>query len=78
GRNVTGPLGDGTTGNSATPRLVDATPAGGYSQMAVGYSHVCLLDLNGLPWCFGDNTEGQLGDGTTVQKNIPTLVAAPQ
>lgn len=33
--------------------------------IAVGGSHACVLAGSGDVWCWGDNEEGQLGDGTT-------------
>ena len=38
-------------------------------------SHSCVI-ANGQLYCWGINGSGQLGDGTTVAKNKPTLVAA--
>ncbi len=72
-----GPLGNGTSGSSSSPVTVTTPPAGGWQQISAGYDHVCLLDTDGLPWCFGDNTDGQLGDGTTVTRDGPVAVVAP-
>ncbi|GEM_PF-2151305 len=43
-------------------------------QLSAGYRHTCITYSNGTIYCFGGNYAGQLGDGTLVDKNIPTLV----
>lgn len=50
---------------------------GGLSSVAAvsaGDSHTCALTLNGEIYCWGANDRGQLGDGTTVGRPIPTRV----
>ena len=74
GRNVFGELGDGTTTDrlSATPV---ATPAGVmFSSLAVGFVHTCVLTAEGAAYCWGVNTGGRLGDGTTMNRLIPVKV----
>jgi len=36
--------------------------------------HACGLTAGGEAWCWGANHVGQLGDGGTAQRNIPTMV----
>jgi alpha-tubulin suppressor-like RCC1 family protein len=36
--------------------------------------HVCGLDAEGHAWCWGRNEHGQLGDGTTRDRNEPVSV----
>lgn len=44
-------------------------------QIACGYLHTCALFDGGAMKCWGSNTDGQLGDGTTDQKSsVPRTV----
>jgi alpha-tubulin suppressor-like RCC1 family protein/uncharacterized protein YjdB len=35
----------------------------------------CALDQSSKAWCWGSNVYGQLGDGTGISRQVPTLVA---
>ena len=39
-----------------------------------GSSHTCAVKQDGSLWCWGDNSYGQLGDGTTAPKNTPVQI----
>lgn len=41
---------------------------------ARGYRHTLLLKADGTVWACGDNSDGQLGDGTTTDRDRPTQV----
>lgn len=43
--------------------------------LAVGGSHRCASVEQGLAMCWGDNSEGQLGDGTKVSKAEPVVLS---
>ena len=64
GGNALGQIGDGTTTNRNSPSLVDLPGGGPASALDAGGSHACALLENGSLWCWGENTYGQLGDGT--------------
>jgi alpha-tubulin suppressor-like RCC1 family protein len=42
------------------------------SIIATGSNYTLALEDNGSVWVWGDNSSGQLGDGTSVFKNVPT------
>ena len=42
--------------------------------LAVGSEHACVLSEADEMWCWGDNEEGQLGDGTVEKREEPVRV----
>src|SRR5437660_302565 len=69
--------GTGSAGNRST-RLTLTVSASGISDIATldaGDYHSCALRASGVAYCWGDNGNGQLGDGTTTQRLVPTAVA---
>jgi alpha-tubulin suppressor-like RCC1 family protein len=52
-----------------TPGLI------GVRDLAVGARHVCAVRDDGTVWCWGDNSGGQLGDGTGETSAIPVATA---
>lgn len=46
----------------------------GIKQVAVGYNHACAISKTGSVSCWGDNSRGQIGDGTTTFRPQATPV----
>lgn len=46
----------------------------GIKQVAVGYNHACAISQTGSVSCWGDNSRGQIGDGTTTVRPQATPV----
>ncbi|HEX2723451.1 MAG TPA: hypothetical protein VHM24_11060, partial [Gemmatimonadaceae bacterium] len=42
--------------------------------MSSGANFSCGLTLDGTAWCWGLNDRGQVGDGTTTTRLVPTKV----
>jgi len=73
GQNGYGQLGNGTTEDSTTPISVQGL-SGPVVQLAAGYAHTCALLDAGEVQCWGQNTSGQLGDGTKADRITPVTV----
>jgi alpha-tubulin suppressor-like RCC1 family protein len=73
GENVNGGLGDGTVRPRLRPASVNDL-AGGVIQIAAGFSHTCALTAGGGVTCWGNNYDGELGDGTRTERHAPVSV----
>jgi len=80
GANAQGQLGNNSTANSATPVAVvgldGSTPAKSATSVAVSEAgFACATLRTGGIVCWGDNSSGQLGDGTLTDRRTPVSVA---
>jgi len=74
GVNNYGQLGDGTITNRTTPTAVSGMSSGIYG-FAGGPYTTCGVTLAGSLLCWGDNSNGQIGDNTTTQRLTPVAVS---
>ena len=73
GKNEYGQLGNGITGGSnSVPMIV--SEISNVTAITNGYRHACAVLDNKSVQCWGRNNYGQLGDGTRVDRNVPTAV----
>lgn len=76
GANDNGQLGNGGGGPSFMPVVVERLPSGqltGVRGVVAGLDHACALTDAGT-FCWGDNSDGQLGDGGFTSANRATQV----
>ena len=87
GRNEEGQLGVGSSSNQVctssniacikTPAAVDLGTDRTAKSIAMGEYHTCaILDDNSVK-CWGQNAYGQVGDGSTTQRDTPVAVSLP-
>ncbi|WP_019871412.1 RCC1 domain-containing protein [Salinispora oceanensis] len=77
GRNRVGQLGDGSTINRSTPVDVSLPPGTTVTAVAAGFNHSLALTSAGTVFAWGDNSTGQLGDGSTTNRSTPVAVRFP-
>ena len=78
GENDFGSLGDGTTTHRFTPTAVGGLK---FRTVSIGDSHTCgvteIVGGSNDIYCWGNNSAGQLGDGTTTPSSVPLKVRWP-
>ena len=76
GYNSSGQLGDGTTTDRSTPVHVAGLSSAYVLTVAAGAQHsVALGYYDGSVWTWGDNSSGQLGDGTNTNRSTAAQVS---
>jgi alpha-tubulin suppressor-like RCC1 family protein len=76
GLGTQGQLGNGTMGNSnfAVPVTLDVNqtmPFTGAAKVSLSYQHTCALMTDKSLWCWGDNSQGQIGIGSATATTVP-------
>ena len=75
GQNLSGQLGDGSRTDARFPRAVGGGMQN-FRTLVAGWNHTCGLVASGNAFCWGPNGDGQLGDGTRLDRLVPTYVTA--
>ncbi len=77
GQGTNGQLGNGTTGNSATPTAVRGLPSGEVKALVASWGDAGALMSNGSFYDWGYNHRGQLGNGTEKLADTAVHVSLP-
>ncbi|QED28182.1 hypothetical protein FRD01_13260 [Microvenator marinus] len=65
------------TGDNISPTTTPRQALGMQDVISIstGYRFACAVKTDGTVWCWGDNTSGQLGNGTLAISNVPVQVS---
>jgi alpha-tubulin suppressor-like RCC1 family protein len=75
GSNSNGALGIDTFGGYySTPQSVSVA---GVTKVSGDFNHTCVIGTAGAVRCWGLNTDGQVGDGTTTDRSSPVAETGP-
>ena len=74
GYNYNGQIGDGTANDRYSPVQISALSGKTISAIAAGSSHSLAMNITGQVWAWGNNSQGQVGDGTLSTRYTPVLV----
>ncbi len=79
GYNGYGQLGSATVPLTADPNPAPVRVSGGltFATVSTGYLHTCGVTTQGIAYCWGDNSEGELGDASTALRPTPVRVFGP-
>lgn len=74
GDNSQGQLGIGSTSAAPSPTFISGVSSGVPTKIAAGLAHTCVVASSGAVRCWGDNTFGQIGDGSNSDRLSPVTV----
>ena len=77
GWNSQGQLGNNSTTNPSTPVAVQMPAGVSFQSITASYYHTCALTTTGQAYCWGLNSQGQLGNNSTTGSRIPVAVQMP-
>ena len=78
GKNNRGAMGNGAInaiGQFTPTEVSQSTGLTNVMAIATGWAHMVALAPDGSVWTWGDNSDGQLGNGTTISSSLPIKVS---
>ncbi|MAV90582.1 MAG: hypothetical protein CL676_04120 [Bdellovibrionaceae bacterium] len=75
GAGTSGQIGNAQSFEQTSPTQ-ESFGATDWDYVTSGNQHNCAVNLSGDIYCWGANTSGQLGNGTTTTSNSPSLISA--
>ena len=77
GWNIVGQLGNGSTNGSDVPVKVRLPGGTKVTEIAAGFAHSLAVTSTGAVFAWGKNYDGELGNGTTTDSDVPVKVNLP-
>lgn len=77
GRNSSGQIGNGSVSQASVPTAVSTSGALSGKTIKssfIGYERSCALDSDSNLYCWGDNSYGVFGDGSSAPSNVPVSI----
>ena len=74
GGNRLGQLGDGSTLDKLSPIIAGSVTNWAKDKVSAGEFHTVAIRTDGSLWAWGFNQNGQLGDGTTIDRATPVRI----
>jgi len=75
GLNDVGQLGNGTLTPATSPASVSGLTVNAASSLSVGYAFGLVRNTDGTVWVWGNNTDGEMANGTASARSIPAGVS---
>ena len=76
GSNFAGQLGNGSTNPTSSGVPIPVSGLVGIKAVSAGFNHTCALLMGGTVQCWGQNSNGQLGNNSIADSSVPSLVTA--
>jgi alpha-tubulin suppressor-like RCC1 family protein len=75
GWNASGHVGDNTTADKPSPVAITTGGMNSTRQVSAGYNYTCAINSANQLYCWGDNVNRTIGDGTGTNRWLPTVTS---